>query len=249
MFFDEYPRFYDTSKTTPTRHRLNLRYEAIFAQNRDVFDGATVLDIASHDGRWSFAALACGAKSVIGIEARPELVEHSVANFAHYGYGPDRSTFIAGDVFGVLAQREFDVDVVLCLGFLYHTLRYNELMYGIRKANPRHLIIDTASRSMMDETPSVWVKQENASRESNAVVDDFSHGKKVLVGEPNLEAIRRMVRAYGFEVERLSDWGGLLRDNQGPADVNDYARQVRTTIRCADQEYLKTTPGTVTPAP
>src|SRR6476661_8939613 len=71
MFFDKYPRFYETSQTTATRGRLNLRYEAIFAENRDIFAGAKVLDIASHDGRWSLAALECGAASVIGIEARP----------------------------------------------------------------------------------------------------------------------------------------------------------------------------------
>ena len=57
MFFDAYPRFYETSKTSASRGRLNLRYEAIFGENADVFRGARVLDIASHDGRWSLAAL------------------------------------------------------------------------------------------------------------------------------------------------------------------------------------------------
>ena len=32
---------------------MNERYEALFASNRDVFDGARVLDLASHDGRYS----------------------------------------------------------------------------------------------------------------------------------------------------------------------------------------------------
>src|SRR5205814_1234121 len=108
MFFDRYSRFYETSQTTPYRGRLNLRYEAIFAENRDVFDGATVLDIASHDGRFSLAALACGAKSVIGIEARPDLVEHATDTLAAYGWGPDRCSFLTGDVFDVFAKREFD---------------------------------------------------------------------------------------------------------------------------------------------
>ena len=33
MFFDRYPRFYGTSRTAPSSGRLNLRYEAIFAEN------------------------------------------------------------------------------------------------------------------------------------------------------------------------------------------------------------------------
>ena len=46
-------------------------------------------------------------------------------------------------------------------------------------------------------------------------------------GLPPLEAIRTMVSAYGFEVERLSDWGGLLRDNLDLDGASDYAAQKR----------------------
>lgn len=49
MFFDAYPRFYETSQTRAPQGQINLRYEAIFAQNADVFEDARVLDIASHD--------------------------------------------------------------------------------------------------------------------------------------------------------------------------------------------------------
>jgi hypothetical protein len=37
MFFDEYPRFYETSETSGSSDRLNLRYEAIIGENADVF--------------------------------------------------------------------------------------------------------------------------------------------------------------------------------------------------------------------
>ncbi len=237
MFFDDYPRFFETSTTTATHGRLNLRYEAIFADNRDVFAGAKVLDIGSHDGRWSLAALACGAESVIGIEARPDLVEHSVATLGEYGYGADRCRFIASDVFDAFANNEFDVDVVLCLGYLYHTLRFNELLHGIRKANPRHVIIDTASNTMQVALPAVAVKREPAMRQSNAVVDPYTYGDLVLVGQPNLEAIEVMMRAYGFTTDSISDWPGLLRDNPelvAGGEVDDYLREDRLTVRCSD---------------
>jgi hypothetical protein len=237
-FFDAYPRFYDTSRTSAWRGRLNLRYEAIFGENRDIFAGATVLDLASHDGRWSLAALASGAASVIGIEAQPDLVRHAAKSLEQYGYGPDRCSFITGDVFDAFDKQFFDVDVVLCLGFLYHTLRYNELFHGIRRANPRHLIIDTVAKPMMRGRAAVYLAREQVAREGNAVNDQYSDGEMVLIGKPNLNAIRRMTSAYGFVVERLSDWAGLIRDNPDVTRLGPYAEQNRITIRCADKQSL-----------
>jgi predicted nicotinamide N-methyase len=235
MFFDDHPRFYTTSHTASKSGRLNLRYEAIFAENRDILEGAKVLDIASHDGRWSLAALASGAKSVVGIEARPDLVEHAVANLDHYGYGPDRYRFVTGDVHEVLAAQDFDVDVVLCLGFLYHTLRYNELLHGIRKANARHVLIDTQASQMMKRGARIRLLHEQTRRQRAAAVDDYAHGTSVLTGRPNFAAIRTIMDAYGYRVDRLSDWDGLLRDNPELRGCSDYARRSRITIRCSDK--------------
>jgi hypothetical protein len=59
-FFDQFPRFYESSETATHPGRLNLRHQAMIGDNLDIFEGAKVLDIASHDGRWSFAALQAG---------------------------------------------------------------------------------------------------------------------------------------------------------------------------------------------
>ena len=239
-FFDQFPRFYWTSRTATTTARLNLRYEAIFGENRDIFAGASVLDLTSHDGRWSLAALATGARSVIGIEARPELVKAATENLARYGYQADRVSFVTGDVHQVLNTQDFEADVVLCLGFLYHTLRYNELLGGIRRTNARHLIIDTFSPYMSGPVPNVNVITEYAAEQGNATADTYSHGPSVLVGLPNLAAIRVMLEAYGYRVERLSDWAGLLHDNPGTKDCDDYANGRRITVRCVN---AKAAPG------
>lgn len=233
-FFEQFPRFYLTSATGLTAARVNLRYEAIFGENRDIFEGASVLDLASHDGRWSLAALATGARSVTGIEARPELVKAATENLAEYGYEADRVRFVTGDVHEVLNSEDFDADVVLCLGFLYHTLRYNELLHGLRRTNARYLIIDTFSPSMMGPVPGVNVLTEDAQEEGKAAADTYTHGPSVLVGCPNLLAIRTMLGAYGYRVERLSDWAGLLRDNPGADNCGDYANGKRITLRCVN---------------
>ena len=231
-FFEQFPRFYLSSSTASSTARLNLRYEAIFGENRDIFEGASVLDLASHDGRWSLAALAAGARSVTGVEARPELVKAATENLGEYGYGPDRVRFVTGDVHEMLSTEHLEADVVLCLGFLYHTLRYNELLHGIRRTNARYLIIDTFSPYMMGPVPNVNVVTEDAEEEGKAAADSYTHGPSVLVGCPNLAAIKTMLGAYGYQVERLSDWAGLLRDNPATENCGDYANQKRITARC-----------------
>ena len=230
-FFEQFPRFYLTSSIAPGA-RLELRYEAIFGENRDLFESASVLDLASHDGRWSLAALANGARSVTGIEAGPELVKDAIENLSEYGYGADRACFITGDVHEVLNTQVFEADVVLCLGFLYHTLRYNELLHGICRTNARHLILDTFSPHMMEPVPNISVGTEDADKEGTAATDVYTHGPSVLLGRPNLAAIRIMLGAYGYRVERLSDWAGLLRDNPGAGGCDDYATGKRITARC-----------------
>lgn len=229
-FFDEHTVFYDSTEIGANFARLNLRYEAIFTENRDVLAGKRVLDISSHDGRWSFAALSAGAASVVGIEARPDLVEQAEKNLAACGIAEDRYRFIAGDVFEVLAHQDIEVDVVLCLGFLYHTLRYNELMKRIKDLDPSHLIFDTEVLPGRPK-PVVQILTENTERRGNAVADDFSYGDKVLVGVPSLRALKVLGRAYDFDFDGLSDWSGLLRDNPDLPDVGDYRTGNRLTAR------------------
>jgi len=235
MFFDGYPRFYETTQTAASAGRLNLRYEAIFTQNADVFKDARVLDIASHDGRWSLAALRSGAAEVVGIEARDDLVEAARENLAAYARGT-RYDFRVGDVFEVLAEEQFQVDVVLCLGFLYHTLRYNELLSRIRDLDPRYLIVDTAVLANQKK-PTVKLRAERSDRARNAVSDQFSHEDGTVVGTPSVPALRLILESYGFEIERFSDWEGLVRDNSALGHVKDYAHGRRVTARCIASEY------------
>lgn len=77
-FFDRFPEFYDSGNATPAdsiRARLNARYEAIIENNLRLIRGKRILDLGSHDGSWSFAAIEAGANHVLGVEPRPELVD------------------------------------------------------------------------------------------------------------------------------------------------------------------------------
>lgn len=229
-FFDDYPRFFSTSQTTAQPVRLNLRHDAIIGQHRDLFDGARVLDLASHDGRWSFAALQAGASSVIGIEGRRDLVDAANDTFDRYGVETGRYRFIAGDIFEVLEQESFDVDLVLCLGFLYHTLRYNELLAHIANCRPSALIIDT--RINVSDEPVVYIRTEPWAAQRNAIADAYTRGDRVLTGRPSKRAVETMVEAYGFDVDGYSDWAALLRHNDTDDSVDVYRKGQRVTMRC-----------------
>lgn len=228
-FFDRFPEYYDTSETSAYPFRLNLRHEAIFAENADLFPGARVLDIASHDGRWSMAALEAGAAHVLGIEARPELTEQADRTMSGYGVAADRYRFATGDVFDVLAAEQPEADVVLCLGFLYHTLRHSELFTLMRRTGAHHLVIDTEIHRS-DESV-VRIASETIERQGNAIADAFTYGDTVLTGRPTLAALELIARTQGFEPERLSDWDGLLRDNPEADQVRDYRIGRRATMR------------------
>lgn len=228
-FFDRYPGFLETSETSSYRWRLNLRHEAILTENRDLLAGARVLDIASHDGRWSMAALEAGAAHVTGIEARPDLVANAEASLRTYGVDESRWRFVTGDVFEVLRDEQIEVDVVLCLGFLYHTLRHSELLTRIRQTGAKHLILDTEIHR--SEAPVMWLDEETVERQGNAVADELSLGDVVLTGRPSLSALEMLARGQGFEMKGLSDWGGLLRDNPDADQVRDYRIGRRVTCR------------------
>ena len=229
-FFDKYPRFFESSETATYPGRLNLRHQAIIGDNLEIFEGANVLDIASHDGRWSFAALRAGAASVVGVEGRPDLVDAARDTFEHYGADPARYRFVAGDLFHALAEKPGQFDVVLCLGFLYHTLRYNELFAGIRQCNPQHLIIDT--QVAKGQHSAIRLRVENSAHQSNSIADDFSHEGRVLTGRPTHNGLNMIASAYGFELEGYADWAGLLRDNTESArHYEAYSTGARITAR------------------
>src|SRR5918993_4504345 len=81
-FFDDYPAFCGTGRTAAIPRRLNLRHRAIIEANQDILARARVLDLASHDGRWSFAALEAGATQRSGVEGSPRPVVPPIRTFS-----------------------------------------------------------------------------------------------------------------------------------------------------------------------
>jgi ubiquinone/menaquinone biosynthesis C-methylase UbiE len=226
-FFDSYPRFFETSRTGAVSNRLNKRHQAIFATRPEIYHGARVLDIASHDGRWSFAALKAGAAHVIGVEPREHLIQNATATLQLYGCTSDQFHFVQGDVFDFMHSSMDSFDVILCLGFFYHTYRHPELMKLIRRRAPRHLVID--SQVLKSDGLLCAVRKDVITNEFEAAADHTSYNGRTYVAMPSAGLLKDFVEHFGFRMQEV-DWAGLIGgEAQG---VKDYADGNRITLIC-----------------
>jgi SAM-dependent methyltransferase len=242
-FFDRYPRFYATSNTSPLPHRLNGRHEAIIAKNADRLAGKRVLDIASHDGRWSFAALQAGATHAIGIEPRQELIENAIETFSYYGVEPDRYEFRCGDIFDLI--RDVKVDVVLCLGFYYHTIRHPELLDQIERTGAHLVVVDTEVTPLQDSPPispsndprivygnpyMIQLLLDPVENQQMACNDSMTRNGHTLVGRPSRAAVKFMANHFGYECDR-HDWQSyFLAHPEAASSMVDYDEGWRETF-------------------
>ena len=229
-FCDLYPRFLETTETVPSRARLNARWRAIIGWNAPILAGRRVIDLACHDGRWSFAALAAGAAHVIGIEARAHLAGKAAENLRHYGVSPACHDIVTGDAVDTLrALAAGSADDVMCLGFFYHTLEHMRLLLEARRLGACHLILDTAIAP--GDEPIIALRSEPVDDTRNAVDYGGAGGKEALVGQPSKSALVAMLDYAGYRTE-FFDW-----DKNAVADwtdLPDYAAKVRVTVRASN---------------
>ena len=224
-FFDRYPRFYDTTGTLLKPNRFEQRWRMIIDRHADLLRGARVLDLASHDGRWSFAALMAGARHVVGVEGRPEMVGRARDNFLHYGISPDQGQFHVGDAVTFLNRLERgNFDVVLNLGFFYHTMRHQEIMEAIANTGADVLILDTGLAG--DPRPIVELGFEAVDDLRNAVDHRGTGAARALVGVPSRAALALMAQAIDFGLAEV-DWHAHIEDFR---ECEDYEARQRGTF-------------------
>jgi hypothetical protein len=145
-FYIEYQNtpFLQTSKTAAHCNRLNWRCEILLTRNREAIEGKRILDLASHDGRFSYACLKLGASHVTGVEGRQHLIEFAIENLTSLSCKPQHFSFIQDDAFAYLPKvKPKEFDTILCFGFFYHTVRQNELLREIKRIHPAYFMLDT----------------------------------------------------------------------------------------------------------
>ena len=224
-FFDQYPRFQETSRTTPQLNRLNSRYAALIDRHRGLLKGARALDLASHDGRWSFAALKSGVARVTGVEGRQYLIDNANQTFREYGVDSSTFRFIQGDVRDIanlFAPGEFDV--IFIFGILYHVPDPMGLLQAAAALGPRQIIIDTHISTL--EAAVIELRYDEPVKESDAIPSP--EGKeRVIVGYPSVAAMRMVLDNLGYASE-LIDYAAV-----GVTDwsfIEDYMTGIRVSM-------------------
>jgi precorrin-6B methylase 2 len=231
-FFDNYPEFYD-SGTHMGPKRLNARYRAIIETNADAIRGKRILDLASHNGHWSYAIAAAGAVHVTGVEARPEHVELARQAMAKYSISADRYRFIVGDAVAMLEEFEVgEFDTIFCLGFLYNTMHHMAILGEIGKLRPERVVIDCAVTA--DRWPVVRLSEDNPGLSGTAIAGEHSHGGRVLVGTPSRAALRMMLEHVGYPHIEWFDWyGQTIEDWRHIEEYRDGTRATLMATRAA----------------
>jgi len=230
FFFDSYPDFFKTSIVGSTPNRLNNRYKALIESNHEIIQNSVVLDLASHDGRWSFAALLNGASKMIGIEGRKKLVDSCYHTMRKYGVSDKKYSFIVGDLFDEIKNVDEKIDVVFCFGIFYHVMNHMSLLSSIKKLRPRYIIIDSAISSSDD--PIIELKLENIHDPASAINANVK--EQSIVGWPSKKSIELMLIGIGFDFTYY-DWQHSRIVNW--KDIEDYQKGERVSIVAKNLDY------------
>jgi 2-polyprenyl-3-methyl-5-hydroxy-6-metoxy-1,4-benzoquinol methylase len=123
---------------------MNKCHDALIAPFAPEISGSRVLDLASHDGRWSYAFAGAGAASVVGIEGRQEMVDmfDDFPDEALKSKVELRVWNIYDGLEAATANGE-TYDVVAVFGILYHLMDHFRLFLLIRKLKPKLIIVDS----------------------------------------------------------------------------------------------------------
>ena len=209
--------------------RLDRRQRFIIEPHLKDIRGARLLDLGSHDGRWPYAFAVAGAREVIGIEGRVEMIAEFDAFPA--GRAKNRVTLRQGDINQEVPRLVADgecFDVVAVLGLFYHITTHYVLLNQIRALQPKLILID--GMFMNDEQPVIRLVPEDPSRQMNTL--PVHEGQETTIkGVPSRAATDMMAQNLGYRIDWL-DWNELSLEER--RDVPDYfQRGDRCRATCA----------------
>ncbi|VAV89310.1 D-3-phosphoglycerate dehydrogenase [hydrothermal vent metagenome] len=186
-------------------NRFERRVENMFSKNTDRIVGRRVLDLACNTGRLSYPLLMLGAASVTGVEARRELIDRGEKIFAATPYA-GQMKFEQGDLFDFLANAHpGQFDVIVCAGFLYHTVRHADFFREVKRLGPETVIIDTNvaknyiwfGRQFFGKPPALFMYNEDPSKTSDTTDPDG------VVYWPSTSYLEAMLDGAGYDWERV----------------------------------------------
>lgn len=212
--------------------RLNNRRRFLIEAFATDIEGASVLDLASHDGRWCYAFAGAGAASVFGVEARGELIDR----FRHFPDAALRAkvTLKQNDLYAELEDhvaRGETYDVIGVFGILYHVMDHHRLLLLLKALSPKLIIVD--GEFLVDKRPIIRLTRERTDKALNAVAH-YAGQEIATAGIPSFRAMEVMAETLGYSLS-WSDWKQLpSKERNG---VKDYyrrkdMRRATCSLRC-----------------
>ncbi len=216
MFFDFLKSLgYSASEV----QRMNLRWNHIIKPFEQEIAGARLLDLAAHDGRWSYAFAGAGAKEVVAIEGRQELVE-KFRSFPDSLF-KNAVKISVGDLFpfcrDAVAKGE-QFDVIAILGIFYHIMSHYDLLVLASRMKPRLIIVDS---TFLDVPHHVIRVQQEPTKGARNAIPHFVGQLAAPVGIVSLPALHRMAATIGYSVKQVL-WTDVPDEMKAP--VKDYFR-------------------------
>jgi len=203
-------------------NRLNERYNHIIQPQLDHITGKKILDLGAHDGRWMWACLESGAKSVTGFEARKASVEAGKKSIPSLYHDYKNSfDFRIGDVFNLISKvKPYKYDTILCLGLFYHILNHERMIALMASLKPEAIIIDSLLFNSIEAVSRFHYEQT-----SNPDMG-FSNNPETLVGTTSVGALNEFAKINGYGVEYI-EWRADQINSQ--YQLNDYMAKERFT--------------------
>jgi SAM-dependent methyltransferase len=184
--------------------RINWRCDILLTRNRQCIENKRVLDIASHDGKFTYALLKLGARTATGVEGRSDLVRDARSNFSKLDLDAE---FITSDIFEYLPRiTPKTFDTICCFGFYYHTTKQDELVREFSRLQPTYVILDSnVTRDVLDRPYYEEIRESPFSK-----VKTIDPSGVVLM--PNKLAIEEKFSEYGFKSRDLTWENCGIRD-------------------------------------
>ena len=123
---------------------LNSRIEVLLQQNRDCIQGKRILDIGSHIGTFSYAALKMGAKFVHGIDTEEDTINRCHKLFREQEVAESDYRFEVADVTDFLKNLPDNFyDTIFCFGTLYYLEEPLALLKQMNRVANDTVLLDT----------------------------------------------------------------------------------------------------------
>jgi trehalose 2-sulfotransferase len=185
--------------------RLRHRYNGIIGQNRELLRGARVLDLISHCGFWSLAALDAGAAEVTVVETTQKNLDATLKNFSQSQFDAKRYQLVRAKISETLRKLEpKQFDVVLCKRYFEHCY-LPEFFSQLSRLQPKYVIVDT--KVAFGEGAlcrfSIGGKAWKGAR-SGKIISTPSHELIVLLCGSDFQC-----RVIDWKAMDIADWTGI----------------------------------------